>query len=194
MEIQVSSRYDRRDMEALLRASDRRFCRREAQRMRLCAFLAGAVVLSISPAAMVEGSPAASVLCAVVGGVFVAWGALAYSIAAWSAVRRLPRGDHSVAFTFREGSFTACGATEKEERPYDALHSVVEEGDYFFLFLAPQLGYIVDKRGLAPGEAETLRALLRGGGPAARRNDSAGLPARETGGPAWNGPDENHGR
>ena len=78
----------------------------------------------------------------------------------WTASRRLPKGDHSVSFTFKEEEMAVGNDQASVKHAYSDLLVAGETGTYFFLFLSSQLGYIVDKRSMAAGEADILRERL----------------------------------
>ncbi|HIY16941.1 MAG TPA: YcxB family protein [Candidatus Intestinimonas stercorigallinarum] len=158
MELKAKTRYDRRDLEAFQRGADRIFRWRRVRRTRTLFLVTG--IIALAAATFADMSGLMRTVGGAVGAILLVRALLSYPMDAWTASRRLPKGDHSVSFTFKEEEMTVGNDQASVKHAYSDLLVAGETGTYFFLFLSSQLGYIVDKRSMAAGEADILRERL----------------------------------
>ncbi|MCI7810098.1 YcxB family protein [bacterium] len=66
-------------------------------------------------------------------------------------------------FLFRESDFTAKSTGYEKTLNYRQLYALLEDGEYLYLFLNRDAGYMVDKATVPAGELEDLKAALQTG-------------------------------
>lgn len=66
-------------------------------------------------------------------------------------------------FHFRESDFTVKSSGYEKTLPYRQLYALLEDGEYLYLFLNRDAGYMVDKATVPSGELAGLKAALEAG-------------------------------
>ncbi len=88
------------------------------------------------------------------------WGINWYRFQVWKVARNIP-ANMEQQFMFGEDGMIAKTSSEKVSHRYASFYAIAESRDYYVLFLAKGMGYILDKKGFEIGEAAEFAPFIQ---------------------------------
>lgn len=161
MEFEVHTAYDGDTLAHFVRLSSRAANRKALLADRMALLVLGALGTAGGCWFLLDGGADwLSIAILAVGLLLLVPGIFYLPYQRWRSKKSLRETAEEIIFTFREDAFTVGDKWKKTGYGYEVLQGLYEDGEYYFLFVNPKVGYLLRKRDFTAGTAEDFRAFL----------------------------------
>lgn len=161
MDFQVKTVLGQKEILAYQRITARTVQKVKMNLLHWGLIVVGLLGLTASGAAIGSGaSGSGGILGVVLSMICFVWGINWYRYLVWKVARKVPPNLEQ-EFLFGEEGMVAKTSVEKLSHRYKGFYAIAESREYYVIFLAKGMGYILDKQGFLTGEAEAFGAYIQ---------------------------------